>query len=58
MSPLFVFDQSGEWGVGVPSQYPHAKLFDKNIKIIWMYGQPQAKAKAKAMPGRLYIHTK
>ena len=26
-------------------------------KIILFYCQPQAKAKAKAMPGRLYIHT-
>ena len=25
--------------------------------ICWQYCQPQAKAKAKGMPGRLYIHT-
>ena len=33
------------------------KLEEKLVKQE-EYCQPQAKAKAKAMPGRLYIHTK
>ena len=30
----------------------------KKRKLFIIFCQPQAKAKAKAMPGRLYIHTK
>ena len=29
----------------------------KNHKTNWRFCQPKEKAKAKAMPGRLYIHT-
>ena len=32
-------------------------VYKKGLKLIY-YCQPQAKAKAKAMPGRLYIHTR
>ena len=39
-------------GLQIPSRFPSLK--DKTL----VYCQPQAKAKAKAMPGRLYIHTK
>ena len=28
-----------------------------SMGIVYNYCQPQVKAKAKAMPGRLYIHT-
>ena len=39
----------------------NGKYWDSNLFLLsflfLIYCQPQAKAKAKAMPGRLYIHT-
>ena len=44
------------------TKFRHILSVCQNIKnivlyMIYEYCQPQAKAKAKAMPGRLYIHT-